>query len=97
MSGELATALMDEQKLNVAGAGRLDFRHRCMRCLRPAMLSFSKLLRRRLKFTDQAQWIRSVIAEARVVYVAWLSPRFGSERLDGRAMSFFRADPGSDS
>lgn len=60
------------------------------------MLSFSKLLRRRLKLTDQAQWMMSVISEVRVVYVVGFRPRVGSERSDGRAMSLFREAPGSE-
>jgi hypothetical protein len=54
-SGERTTALIEEQKFRVAGAGRWAFRQRFARCRMPAILSFSKLERCRLKFTDQAQ------------------------------------------
>lgn len=66
-SGERTTALTEEQKFRDAGAGLWALRQRSARCLRPAMLSFSKLVRCRLKFTDQAQWITSVSSEVRVL------------------------------
>lgn len=86
-----ATALIDEQKFNVAGAGLWALRHRFARFFRPAMLSFSKLLRWMLKLTDQAQWMTSVSSDVRVLYVLDSSPNSGSERSDGRATSFFLA------
>ena len=88
------TALTEEQKLKVAGAGRWALRHRSTRCLRPAMLSFSKLLSWRLKLTDQAQWITSVTSEVNVLYSVGLSPRVDWDRSDGSATSLFRARSG---
>lgn len=68
MSGPavLKTVLAEEQKLKVAGVGRWALRQKSMRCLRPAMLSFSKLPSCMLKLTDQAQWMMSVSSEVRV-------------------------------
>lgn len=63
----MTTALTEEQKLNEAGVGRCVFRDRLRRFLSAFMLSFSKLVRRRLKLTDQAQWIMSVISVVMVV------------------------------
>ena len=88
------TALTEEQKLKVAGAGRCALRQRSTRYLRPAILSFSKLLSWRLKLTDQAQWITSVISEVNVLYEVGLSPRVAWDRSDGSATSLFRARSG---
>ena len=93
---ELIAELIDEQKLNEAGVGLWDFRQRFIRCLRPAILSFSKLLRCILKLTDQAQWMTSETSEVRMLYVASPRPSFVSERSDGRATSLFRETSGSE-
>lgn len=85
------TVLTEEQKLKDAGAGRCALRHRSIRFLIPAILSFSKLPRLRLKLTDQAQWIRSVISEVKMLYVVSSSPKVGLENSDGTAISLLRA------